>query len=258
MTFFRNVWTDLVDKRLWPVALILLLALVAVPVLLVRGGGSDDHVDVAAAPAADGATRGVVAVETTTKRVALHGSRRDPFAPRGGGSSTDATTTTSSSSTAGAQTTAGTTAGSTPTTGAATPSGGGSSGTSTSGSTSSSTGDSGGSSDTSTSTSTGATTADAVVVRFGKAGADSKLRVVAPLEALPSRGNPIVVYLGVQDGQAVFLVSSDATPGGDAKCKPSKEVCQKAYVAPGHTVSLDVADGDKTTQYVIEVVRAGS
>ena len=66
------------------------------------------------------------------------------------------------------------------------------------------------------------------------------------------------LHLGVQDGQAVFLVSSDATPGGDAKCKPSKEVCQKAYVAPGHTVSLDVADGDKTTQYVIEVVRAGS
>ena len=37
MSILRNVWADLVGKRLWPVALLLVGALVAVPVLL---GGS--------------------------------------------------------------------------------------------------------------------------------------------------------------------------------------------------------------------------
>ena len=34
MTFLRNIGADLVEKRLWPVALVLLVALVAVPTLL--------------------------------------------------------------------------------------------------------------------------------------------------------------------------------------------------------------------------------
>jgi hypothetical protein len=257
MSFFRNLWTDLVDKRLWPVALVLLLALVAVPVLLLQGGGGDDHVDVAAAPqAAGGGKDAVVAVEGTTRRVALRGSPRDPFGPSSGGSSSGETTTTSSSSEAGEETTAGSTGSGTSTTGATTATesaGGGSSGSSTTGSTPSSTGGGG----STGSTSTGATTADPVVVRFGKAGAD-KLHVVAPLEALPSRRDPIVVYLGAHDGKAVFLVSSDATPGGEVECKPSKEVCQKAYIGPGDTATLDVGAGDTTTQYVIKVERAGS
>jgi hypothetical protein len=82
--------------------------------------------------------------------------------------------------------------------------------------------------------------------------------VVAPLEALPSRGNPLVIYLGAKDGQAVFLVSSDVTPSGDMTCKPSKDVCQKAYVDAGHRVKLTVGDADGGTEYVIQVVRAGS
>ena len=45
--FLKNIVHDLIEKRLWPVALLLVVALVAVPVLL--GGGS------AAAPASDSA-----------------------------------------------------------------------------------------------------------------------------------------------------------------------------------------------------------
>jgi hypothetical protein len=45
---------------------------------------------------------------------------------------------------------------------------------------------------------------------------------------------------------------------GEVTCKPSKEVCQKAYIGPGDTATLDVGAGDRTTQHVIKVERAGS
>ena len=34
MSLARGIWADLVDKRLWPVALALVVAAVAIPVLL--------------------------------------------------------------------------------------------------------------------------------------------------------------------------------------------------------------------------------
>ena len=39
MSFFKNVWSDLVERKLWPVAVGLVIALVALPVALGRGGG---------------------------------------------------------------------------------------------------------------------------------------------------------------------------------------------------------------------------
>ena len=37
-TFLSDLWADLREKRLWPVALLLLVALVAVPVVLAKPG----------------------------------------------------------------------------------------------------------------------------------------------------------------------------------------------------------------------------
>ena len=33
-TFFKNIWADLVDKRLWPIALVLVLVLATVIVVV--------------------------------------------------------------------------------------------------------------------------------------------------------------------------------------------------------------------------------
>ena len=38
MTTLRNIWTDLVEKRLWPVAVVLAAGLLAVPFVLAKGG----------------------------------------------------------------------------------------------------------------------------------------------------------------------------------------------------------------------------
>ena len=45
MTTLRNIWADLVEKRLWPVAVVLAAGLLAVPLVLAKGG--DDPVDAA-------------------------------------------------------------------------------------------------------------------------------------------------------------------------------------------------------------------
>ena len=39
MNALRDVWVDLVDKKLWPLAVALVIALVAAPVVLSNGAG---------------------------------------------------------------------------------------------------------------------------------------------------------------------------------------------------------------------------
>jgi hypothetical protein len=58
MNFVRTLLRDLVERRLWPVALLLVAALVAVPVVLGRGGdtGAAETAVVPATPADDGAS----------------------------------------------------------------------------------------------------------------------------------------------------------------------------------------------------------
>src|SRR4051794_33495461 len=88
MPFLRNILKDLVDKRLWPVALLLVGALVAVPVVLGRSGG--DTAAPPPAPIADAApgsaaagssvNRAAVSLDTEpSDRRHLDGKVRDPF-----------------------------------------------------------------------------------------------------------------------------------------------------------------------------------
>jgi hypothetical protein len=259
MSFLTNLWADLVDKRLWPVLVALVVALVAIPLLLLKSSGDGSRSTAPVPPAAAASdAQAVVAVDgTAIPGVRLRGSSRDPFRGRGlppgvastsspgpgpaaPGPSTGAPTGSAGSGAGGISSPGGTGVDGTGSgSGGGAPSSGSSPGTSGSGPPSS-------------------PSQPPVIVRFGKAGASAQRRVVAPLEALPSHSNPVVVYLGDHGGKAEFLVSSDVVPSGQVTCKPSKEVCQKAYIAPGHTVSLDAAGTDGNTQYVIEVLSAGS
>src|SRR4051812_22892131 len=84
MTFLRNVLHDLVEKRLWPVAVALIVALVAVPVVL---GGSDEPVtpaDDVAAVAPEQVPPGSAEVvsldqDIPTGKVSRTGKVRNPF-----------------------------------------------------------------------------------------------------------------------------------------------------------------------------------
>lgn len=249
----RNLAADLVEKRLWPVAVLLLVALVAVPVVLARGG--DEPVissTSAATPDAGSSDADFVAYDSKTGRID-GGPDRDPF--RGP---------------AGAKKPA------TPTTGAATPTTGASSSPGTApGSGSSSGSGSGpdvpagaisglnditpvGGSTTPTTTKTGAKDSYAVDIRFGQEGTLTKRTNVPRLSPLPSAQDPFFVFLGVlADGKtALFLVSSDAEATGDGKCLPSLANCERVEMQAGQTEFFDVTKPDgETVQYQLDLVK---
>ena len=86
MSYVQNIFSDLRDRRLWPVALALVVALVAIPLLLSSGGGSSSGTPTAQIPPvatpAQNPALPVVSVTTTPSHVKLTGKARNPFAPQ--------------------------------------------------------------------------------------------------------------------------------------------------------------------------------
>jgi hypothetical protein len=246
MPFLTNVWRDLLEKRLWPVALGLVAVLVAVPLTL-GSGGSSSAKPAPAAPAAGttanavGTGEAVVAVKDAPPALRRRpGPLRDPFVqPKALLKATDAQapsapTQASGSSSASAPTSAGGSSGST------VPSGGGT-----------------------TVTTPSKPKADTPVfevsLRFGKAtGSLRHLDDVARLTPLPSIERPFFVYLGVLDDHktAVFLVDGTATPTGDGRCKPSKAECATIHMKAGDTEFFDLVGADGSpVQYELDLVK---
>ncbi len=126
MTFLRNIWADLVEKRLWPVALALLVGIVAVPVMLAKSSEGT----VANDPTAPGAVANNVVVAKADKAIALNtavaatarrnraGTPRNPFKQLFVVKDTATTTTGGTTDTTGSSTP---TSGGTPTTAAVRP-----------------------------------------------------------------------------------------------------------------------------------------
>jgi hypothetical protein len=228
----RALLADLVERRLWPVAVALVVALVAVPVVLGRGGDAP-IAPVAAVPADSPAATAHPAVSvapTTSKQRDRAGSTRNPFkqlhVPTAAATIGAGTTTSSAGGASNG--------GDTTTTGGGT---------------------------TSTGGGTGAKSATplpgyVVSLRFGRT--DTPLRTlsdIARLSPLPSAQDPFFVYLGVlQDRQTVvFLISSDVKATGDGTCRPSASTCETIEVKKGDTEFFDLVSGDQTLQYQLEV-----
>ena len=242
MTFFRDLLADLVTKKLWPLAAMLLAAIVAIPTKLTKhestGGGTaaaDASGQRAAREVAEAQPVVQLASDEEGHTDSVRGlSAHDPFAPRKAKSAS----TTSSQTSAAA---------------------------STQPSSSGGTGGSGGGS-------TGGTAPQPapkkksstqyvsyhVDVRFGELGAEKTHNDVPRLTALPTSSSPIVVFVGVlKDGvTAVFLVTSEAVPHGEGSCKPDKNSCTYIYMKAGETETLDVPAGTAgLAQYELKVLR---
>jgi hypothetical protein len=244
MSFFKNVLHDLVEKRLWPVAIALVAALVAVPIVL-GGGSADPQTAVAEVPVGtanglanhrDVARAEVVSLEEQAAgKVQRTGSLKNPFVqhhqPKVTKTVTEALTTTKHLAD-------------------------GLSGKSASDST-------GGTSDTPATTKpdpTPATKPDPgtnakpegsiddtyrVKLTFGEVGAEKTFNNVARLTPLPSSDNPFFVYLGLADDQksAIFLVDADAVPSGDGTCQPSEDQCEQVELKAGDVEFFDLQSG---------------
>jgi hypothetical protein len=249
MSFFKNVLHDLIEKRLWPVAIALVAALVAVPIVLGGSSSSSDTpaVDVAAVTAPNGlanhrdvAREQVVSLEEQAAgKVQRAGKVRDPFVQHHQPKPVKVVV---------AKATTPTTAGSGDS-GASTPS------TST-----------GGLGDTTPSTTDpsatpkkpDATSVDTYRVKlsFGEVGAQKSYDNVARLTPLPSSDNPFFVYLGLADDQksAIFLINADAVPNGDGSCKPTHDDCQQITLHAGDTEFFDLQSGTAgVVQYQLDL-----
>jgi hypothetical protein len=268
-THVQNLVRELVERRLWPVALLLAVALAAVPVVL--GGKAADTAAVdaplPAAPAPDAsspAQNAEVTVDTDAPvRRERAGAVRDPFkAPK---SATASDTPTVPTPAAAPTPEPSTSTGST-----------GSTGSGSTGSTGST--GSGTTTPTPTPAAPKKTTPKAttpaqpkaedaqdtyhVDLQFGVNGAEPrKIEDVARLSPLPSLTDPFFVFLGVietkaHQKRAVFLVSSDATPNGEGSCHPTKQDCESVELAVGQTAFFDYVAPDGTaTQYQLELTR---
>lgn len=246
MSFFKNVLHDLVEKRLWPVAIALVAALVAVPIVL--GGGSSDAgapaTDVAASTTnglanhRDVAREAVVSLEDQAAgKVDRSGKVRDPFVqhhqPKPVKVVVAKTTSTPAPSSETTAATGGTGDSSTPTTPApAKPT---------------------------TPAKKPTVSADAYRVKlsFGEVGAEKSYDNVARLTPLPSSDNPFFVYLGIEGDDvksAVFLISADAVANGDGTCKPSATDCQQVVMQAGDTEFFDLQSGTAgVVQYELDL-----
>ncbi|HWT25163.1 MAG TPA: hypothetical protein VN213_16795 [Solirubrobacteraceae bacterium] len=249
MSVITDVWRQLVQRRLWPVALLLVAALAAVPLFLAQD--PEPAPAVPAVPSAGSAGKGVlasapiVAVATSedrAKRRKVLGERHDIFKP-----------TAKPVKAAKAKTSGETGTASTP---AATP-GEQESGGSTGG---------GATEPAATETPKAEPTpkpvpANSLTVRFGDPEKDSlTVRRLAPNQPVPSSSNPVAIYLGLKrDGKtAVFLVPSGVVPAGDGTCSPDAETCETLELKLGETEFFDVVDaeGAVTKQFQLDLVAA--
>jgi hypothetical protein len=244
MSAVRSIFNDLVDRRLWPVALALVAALVAVPVML-SGGASAPAPDPAAplagaAPAASPTAQAAISVSTpSTAPRHRPGSVRNPFAQHKAKAA--ATPTTPAAATPAAIGT-----GSLPSSpvGLGLPTGPSvvpivpSSGGGT--------------------TKTTVTDVWHVDLRFGDAGNQKVRHDIPRLTPLPSTTDPFFIFLGVLSDHktAVFLVSSDATATGDGTCKPNPTQCDTIEMKAGDTEFFDVAQGNAgVVQYELDLLK---
>jgi hypothetical protein len=233
----RDLLSDLVEKRLWPIAVLLLGAAVAVPFVLAKSPSSDGGqapapappAAVAPGPPAGTAGEPIVSVADGTPGGApLGGQAKDPFrqqfpAPK---------------------TASGGPAVKTPNGGGSAPGGSGSSGGS-------------GSPGSHRPRPRTIYTIAHVDVRFGKAtGRLRTIKDVPRLTPLPSAQSPVVIFLGVRSDEqtAVFMISSDVHAQGDGRCTPSSKDCEGVELKAGQTEILDVtAANGAVTEYELDL-----
>jgi hypothetical protein len=231
--FLIDLWSDLRAKRMWPVALVLLLALVAVPVVLSKPS-EEPAVAPAPTPTKTDQTaqvKGLAALKVADDTPGK-GSTLDVFDPSNPfkppenilkNSATDSGTATSDT---GATTDTGAT------------------GATDTGSTGGTTGGTTGGSDTGGGSTPSGGETKTVEYRYvadvtftGANGKKRKIKSLERLAILPNERDPLLIFLGASKngGNAVFLVDSTLTAEGEdeGKCKPSKAQCGFLYLGPG-------------------------
>jgi fructose-specific phosphotransferase system component IIB len=245
MNLITDTFRGLVRKKLWPVALLLVAALVAVPFTLAK---EPEAPFTSAQPVKkeEGLPATFVSVaedgEVTERRRVL-GVSKDPFAPAELSKKTKAVIAKAKAK-AKAEKDAAKKSDS-------------KSGSSKSGGSSDGKGSEPPASDAPAPAKT--YPKNSVKVRFGLVDSELDSTVVERLAVLPSVETPVLVYRGVEEGGkvAVFELTGSVTAQGDGGCEPSPEDCQILRLRAGETQFITVTDTGTETdaQYQLDVVK---
>jgi hypothetical protein len=243
-----ELWHDLRAKRLWPVAIALVVALVAVPVVLKKKDSSSTPTPAPAAAssgAADDASKAVVVADDSTGGSSTLGvfNKKDPFKP-------DKAVLAAAHPKAESQ----------PSSPAPSSSGGGSTPTSSGGSGGGTTGGSAPAPQTTKPPAPKGPFAYTVDVKFGKRGLPRTHHNVQKLDVLPNENNPLLVFMGVNAAgdTAVFLTDTSLKAAGEGSCKPNGDTCSFLYLKLGKNKNSEdlseVAADGTGTEYTLTLV----
>jgi hypothetical protein len=246
--FLLDLWHDLREKRLWPVAVLLVGALVAVPFVLLEKGQPAPATPAPTAtqgqPAADKVptiTLDEVAAKAPSNLTEFAKSQRNPFIPLkdlpakdpGEGVTISRGTPEKAS---GTGTGSGSDTGSKPATGT-----GGTGG--------------GAGSYVGPKTTYFAYKAD---IRFGAPGKEKTMKQVDAFTLLGDEKDPAAMFMGITDDHAYAVFAVDTTryeSNGEHECKPSEDRCEFVYLkidADANETTLTSLDG--LTTYNLELL----
>jgi hypothetical protein len=244
--FLLDLWHDLRAKRLWPVALVLAVALVAVPVVLSKPSETPAAPPASVRKAPDPKDLKALA-SVKLDQADVRGSTLDTFDPSDPFRPPKKVTKRSNQDGDVASTVAG-----------ETPSSGGDTGST--GETPSTGGGTTGGGET---PSTGGGDAPTTTVQyryvvdltFTSNGRTRHVKSMERLDMLPSQESPLLLFLGVtaNAGNAVFLVDSTLEAAGEGKCKPRASECAFLYIGAGSEHEFTNEDGDSYTLRINEI-----
>jgi hypothetical protein len=276
--FLLDLWNDLRAKRLWPVAVVLLAALVAVPVVLSKKAEEPEPAPAtsAAAPAEPKDPEGPAQLAQVKLEELAEGSGSslssfkdpsNPFAPppkvlaaarrQAEGPSSVSTalggdTGTGPSSRAGGGSAGGNSLSVGGDINVGIPGGGG-----TGGGVSPDVG--GGTPEPGIDTPEPKTTEYTYVVDVAFRANDRERTVkgLEKLDMLPDASSPLLIFMGVtpKAGNAVFMVDSTLDAAGEGTCKPTPTECAYLYLGPGSEHEFTTDEGDSYTLRVDEIRR---
>ena len=247
--FLLDLWHDLRAKRLWPVAVVLAVALVAVPVVLSKPSETPAPTPTAVRKAPDPrdlkALASVKLAETDERGSSLDTfDPSDPFRPpkkvtkaakQASGADSSITSETPDSGSGGAS-----------------PGGTGDTGSTGGGTTGGGETPSTGGGDAPTTTVQYRYVVD---VTFSANDRTRHIKGMERLDMLPNQDSPLLLFLGVSAnaGNAVFLVDSTLEAAGEGRCKPRASDCAFLYLGAGSEHEFTNEEGDSYTLRIDEI-----
>jgi hypothetical protein len=243
MSFLDPIFSDLREKRLWPVAVVLLAAVVAIPVILAKKTKAPPVAQVTplAVPVTQLSAVPAVSVQSTATVSNLKGPARDPFTQPKLASTTSTTSTTGTSTTPASSSSSRSTTPTTPTPLTTTPA-------------------------TPLPTSapkpapSGLTATQAYRVAVSITNTAGGLDAIDPLERLtilPSGKQPLLVELGVLKGghRVLFAVQPGTVVSGPGTCTPGPIDCEILSLAPQQIEQLSLG-GNSVAQFGVTAITA--